>query len=104
MLNMNIFQNQKFIDPRYRAEIDGLRALAVLLVLFYHAFPAIIPAGFIGVDIFFVISGYLITSLLLNDISNGHFSLANFYYPHFSSTSVSINLLHVYWLVCDVPS
>ena len=77
---MNIFQNQKFIDPRYRAEIDGLRALAVLLVLFYHAFPAIIPAGFIGVDIFFVISGYLITSLLLNDISNGHFSLANFYY------------------------
>ncbi|HFM9110464.1 TPA: acyltransferase family protein, partial [Escherichia coli] len=58
---------------KYRPEIDGLRAIAVLLVVIYHAFPSLIPGGFIGVDIFFVISGYLITSILKAEISTGKY-------------------------------
>lgn len=77
---MKMIQKQELFDTYYRPEIDGLRAISVLLVLVYHAFPALIPAGFIGVDVFFVISGYLITSLLLKEIGSGHFSFYNFYY------------------------
>ncbi|TYN38335.1 acyltransferase, partial [Salmonella enterica subsp. enterica serovar Typhimurium] len=47
---------------KYRPDIDGLRAVAVLSVVIFHYFPSILPGGFVGVDIFFVISGYLITS------------------------------------------
>ena len=63
----------------YRKDIDSLRGLSVLLVLFYHAFPEIIPGGFIGVDIFFVISGYLISSIILLSINNNDFLLIEFY-------------------------
>ncbi|ENF2570971.1 acyltransferase [Escherichia coli] len=64
---------------KYRPEIDGLRAIAVLLVVIYHAFPSLIPGGFIGVDIFFVISGFLITSILKSEISNSKYSIKEFY-------------------------
>lgn len=64
---------------RYRPDIDGLRAFAVSSVIFYHLDPSIIPAGFIGVDIFFVISGYLITLQILNDFELDRFSLLEFY-------------------------
>ena len=64
---------------KYRPEIDGLRALAVLPVFFYHAGVQGFSGGFIGVDVFFVISGYLITSLIVSEIESGKFSLANFY-------------------------
>ncbi len=63
----------------YRREIDGLRALAVVPVILFHAHVPGLPGGFIGVDIFFVISGFLITSLLAEDLSTGRYSLAGFY-------------------------
>jgi peptidoglycan/LPS O-acetylase OafA/YrhL len=64
---------------KYRADIDGLRALAVTPVLFYHAGIPGFPGGFVGVDIFFVISGYLICGMIDDDIRKGSFSLSNFY-------------------------
>ena len=65
---------------RYRRDIDGLRALAVLPVILSHAGFSWIPGGFLGVDVFFLISGYLITTLLLRELSNtGTIKLANFY-------------------------
>ena len=63
----------------YRPDIDGLRALAIVPVVLFHAFPAAIPGGFIGVDIFFVISGFLISRILIDEFDHGRFSLANFY-------------------------
>jgi peptidoglycan/LPS O-acetylase OafA/YrhL len=63
----------------YRTEIDGLRALAVLPVIAYHAGFAGFSGGFVGVDIFFVISGYLISSILLDELQNQQFSLLGFY-------------------------
>jgi len=64
---------------KYRKEIDGLRAVAVLPVILFHASFAGFSGGYVGVDIFFVISGYLITSNILNEISRNQFSIVNFY-------------------------
>jgi peptidoglycan/LPS O-acetylase OafA/YrhL len=63
---------------RYRPEIDGLRAIAVLAVVLFHSDLGA-PGGFVGVDVFFVISGFLITSLILRDLEAGTFTLANFW-------------------------
>ena len=63
----------------YRSEIDGLRALAICSVLIYHFFPNILPNGYLGVDIFFVISGYLITQHLLGIKGNFIYTLKYFY-------------------------
>lgn len=63
----------------YRPDIDGLRAIAVLGVLLFHGFPSLLPGGFAGVDVFFVISGYLITGILAGDCRQGRFSLIRFY-------------------------
>ena len=63
----------------YRREIDGLRALAVLPVILFHAGFQTFSGGFVGVDVFFVISGYLITSIILAEMEAGTFTLANFY-------------------------
>ena len=65
--------------PGYRADIDGLRAVAVLAVVLYHAFPALLPGGYVGVDVFFVISGYLITGIILGNLDRGTFSFKEFY-------------------------
>lgn len=67
------------LSLHYRPDIDGLRAVAVLGVVIYHAFPSIIPGGFIGVDIFFVISGYLISGILYKGHREGNFSFKDFY-------------------------
>jgi len=64
---------------KYRAEIDGLRALAVVPVILFHAGFELFSGGFVGVDVFFVISGYLITTILIEDIENKRFSIVNFY-------------------------
>lgn len=68
---------------KYRPDIDGLRAIAVGGVVLYHAFPALLPGGFVGVDIFFVISGYLITTIIVSEAQAGSFSLAGFYERRF---------------------
>ncbi|MFH0302826.1 acyltransferase family protein [Bradyrhizobium sp. 31Argb] len=63
----------------YRPDIDGLRAIAVMLVLIFHAFPEAAPGGFVGVDVFFVISGFLITGIIAHGLDEERFSLAVFY-------------------------
>jgi len=65
--------------PDYRPDIDGLRAVAILSVVAYHAFPSLLPGGFIGVDVFFVISGYLISTILFKSHEAGTFSYLDFY-------------------------
>lgn len=65
--------------PAYRADVGDLRAAAVLSVLIFHAFPLALLGGFIGVDIFFVVSGYLIPFILRKSMSAGQFSFAEFY-------------------------
>ena len=67
------------VSLKYRSDIDGLRALAVLGVVIYHAFPKVLPGGFSGVDIFFVISGYLISGILYKGHREGGFSFREFY-------------------------
>src|SRR5690606_11766193 len=64
---------------KYRPEIDGLRAIAVLSVIFFHANIPGFSGGFVGVDVFFVISGYLITGILLRELDTETFSIVSFY-------------------------
>ncbi|WP_447313753.1 acyltransferase family protein [Klebsiella michiganensis] len=64
---------------KYRPDIDGLRCVAVMSVLLYHAFPTLFRSGYVGVDIFFVISGFLITTILRKEIRGGTFSVLSFY-------------------------
>ena len=63
----------------YRRDIDGLRAVAVLAIVIFHAFPAVLPGGFVGVDVFFVISGFLITGIIARQRDAGGFSWRGFY-------------------------
>jgi peptidoglycan/LPS O-acetylase OafA/YrhL len=66
-------------NPAYRPDIDGLRALAIIPVLIFHAFPTLLPGGFVGVDIFFVISGFLISSIIFKGLQRETFSFTGFY-------------------------
>ncbi len=66
--------------PGYRPDIDGLRAVAVLAVMGYHAAPALVPGGFVGVDVFFVISGFLIGGQIVEALDRGAFSVPGFYF------------------------
>lgn len=68
-----------FSHHTYRPDIDGLRAIAVLAVVTFHAFPGALQGGFVGVDIFFVISGYLISTIIFESLEAGRFSFSNFY-------------------------
>ena len=85
------------VKMRYRPEIDGLRAVAVLSVILAHAGFEVFGGGFVGVDIFFVISGYLITSILIADLQAGTFRLLNFYERR---TRRILPALFVIMLVC----
>jgi peptidoglycan/LPS O-acetylase OafA/YrhL len=72
-------QQQHLSHPKYRPDIDGLRAVAVLAVVAFHAFPNWVRGGFIGVDVFFVISGYLISTIIFENLDKGTFSFIEFY-------------------------
>lgn len=63
----------------YRPDIDGLRAFAVLSVVVFHAFPTLLPGGFVGVDVFFVISGFLISGIMFTELAQGQFKFSAFY-------------------------
>ena len=64
--------------PKYRPDIDGLRALAIISVVLFHTFPSVIRGGFVGVDIFFVISGFLISTIIFENLGAGTFSFREF--------------------------
>lgn len=66
-------------NDAYRRDIDGLRAIAVLAVVVFHAFPELLPGGYVGVDVFFVISGYLISGVICGQLARNRFSFADFY-------------------------
>lgn len=74
---MFAFKNKSLLT--YYPELDGLRSVAVILVVLYHLGLPLLKGGFVGVDIFFVISGYLITLLLLHEFQSGNISLLSFY-------------------------
>jgi len=71
--------SEHLTHPKYRADIDGLRAVAVLSVVGFHAFPNWVKGGFIGVDIFFVISGFLISTIIFSNLECNRFSYIEFY-------------------------
>jgi peptidoglycan/LPS O-acetylase OafA/YrhL len=71
------------MHPKYRSDIDGLRAVAVLSVIFFHSGISVFSGGYVGVDIFFVISGYLITTIIVREIGNNEFSISQFYERRF---------------------
>lgn len=77
--NSSTFQPQSFTRPKYRADVDGMRAFAILSVLFFHAYPNVLKGGFIGVDVFFVISGYLISGIIFRGLQHNSFSFFDFY-------------------------
>ncbi|WEJ71907.1 acyltransferase family protein [Pseudomonas sp. PSE14] len=72
-------KDKESLHLKYRPDIDGLRAVAVLCVVIFHAFPELMPGGFIGVDIFFVISGFLISGIIIKNLEKKTFSLIDFY-------------------------
>jgi peptidoglycan/LPS O-acetylase OafA/YrhL len=83
----------------YRPDIDGLRAIAVGIVVVFHAFPQALPGGYVGVDVFFVISGYLISGILFSDMESGRYSILEFYYRRFRRIFPALILVMVASLV-----
>ena len=104
---MKLFLSPHAID-RYRPDIDGLRAFAVLSVVLYHAFPKVVRGGYVGVDIFFVISGFLISSILFTELTEDRFSFATFYGRRirriFPALAVCFTAVLAYGFVSLMPS
>ena len=75
----NLNAKNPLLGKKYRSDIDGLRAIAVLVIVIYHAFPSALVGGFIGVDIFFVISGYLISRIIFTRLNENNFDFLEFY-------------------------
>ena len=96
------------LTENYRPDIDGLRAFAVLSVVLYHAFPNAVRGGYVGVDIFFVISGFLISSILCSEITEHRFSFATFYGRRirriFPALAVCLAAVLAYGFVSLTPS
>jgi peptidoglycan/LPS O-acetylase OafA/YrhL len=86
--------------PTYRPDIDGLRAVAVLLVVFHHAFPQALPGGFIGVDLFFVISGFLISTIIFQSLEQDAFSFLDFYKRRVKRIFPALSLVLIASFVC----
>ena len=93
---------------KYRSDIDGLRAVAILPVVAYHAGLAFVPGGFVGVDVFFVISGYLICRLINDEIKDGSFTVAAFYkrrvmrlFPALFAMLLATSALAYFYLAAD---
>ena len=86
--------------PTYRPDIDGLRAVAVLLVVFHHAFPQVLKGGFIGVDLFFVISGFLISTIIFQSLEQGEFSFLDFYKRRVKRIFPALSLVLIASFVC----
>src|SRR4051812_8213463 len=93
-------------SAQYRPDVDGLRAIAVMLVLNFHGFPAAMPGGFIGVDVFFVISGFLITGIIARELEQGRFSLLTFYirrvrriFPALIAVLAVVLILGWFWML-----
>lgn len=89
----------------YRPDIDGLRALAVVPVMIYHAMPEVLPGGYLGVDVFFVISGYLITLLMMRNVASGTFRFRDFYRRRIRRLAPALivmvaAVLALGWVVC----
>ncbi len=78
-IGSEVIQNNQHTSHKYRPDIDGLRTIAITTVVIYHAFPEFMPGGFIGVDVFFVISGYLISQIIIKEVTKQKFSYINFY-------------------------
>ena len=81
------------MNLRYLKDLDGIRAIAVVSIIFYHFFPKQVPGGFIGVDIFFVLSGFLITRIITDAINDGLFNLRDFYFRRVSRIFPSLILV-----------
>lgn len=88
----------------WRKDITGLRALAVLPVLIFHAFPQWMPGGFYGVDIFFVISGYLISGIIFRGLLGDSFSFADFYVKRIKRIFPNLIALLVFVLAVGCPN
>ncbi|MBY0471660.1 acyltransferase [bacterium] len=88
-----MLEQESKLKRNYRPEIDGLRAIAISWVVINHFFPKLLPSGFIGVDLFFVISGYLISGNILHSLRKGQFSLMEFYARRFRRILPALILL-----------